>query len=386
MSGVSNYRKICIIAAFAVFNTFIAVSQNKVDSIIDVITADIYKNPDGVIRICDSIYNGSESTNADKARVLMLMSDAYSSKRDYQKSLKCFLNANALSKKTNDIEFQISVLSKTAVKYQQLKVYDKAIQCLDECERLIAAHPLKGKRRSVQPINYIVRGFIYKDQLNCNIAIDYFDKGIAEYKKTNTVAEQPNLSIANYNKGNCYIQLLDYKAAKNSFLESIKNAEKVNAKSLKAFAQKGLAEVYALEGNHEEAISVLKEALTISKDVGDLILNRGIYIALADNYLAVNNLQQYEYYNKLFLKNQSIIVESERRSISDSIDELTIINNEKLQKMETKYFIVILLEVLLLLFLAYILFAYHKRSTKSMAVLNQEVKRVKDTFKKETLI
>jgi tetratricopeptide (TPR) repeat protein len=387
MVRISTYRKIKVITAFVVLNAFPVVAQStgRVDSLIARYTSDIYKNPESVIRICDSVYNSPESTNADKAKVLMLMSDSYSSKRDYQKSWKCFLNANALSKKTNDVEFQISLLSKSAVKYQQFKMYDKALKCLEECDRLIAAHPLPKGRRDVEPINYIVKGFIYKEQLNCNIAIEYFNKGISEYKKTNSITEQPNLSIANYNKGNCYILLSDYKAAKNSFREAIGNAESVNAKSLKAFAQKGLAEVYALEGDYEKAISMLKEALTNSKEVGDLVLNYGIYTALANNYLAINNLQEYTYYNQFVLKNQYLIVESERRSSSDSIEELNTTNSEKLDKMETQYLIVILLQSLLVLFLAYVLFSYLKRSSKSMEILNLEVKRIKDNLKKEVL-
>lgn len=387
MFSVSNFRKLSIFTVLAVLNVLTVVAQNKnsVDKLIGRYTSDIYKNPEAVIKICDSVYNSPGSTNADKAKVLMLMSDAYSSKRDYQKSWKCFLNANALSKKTNDVEFQISLLSKSAVKYQQFKMYDKALKCLEECDRLLAAHPLKQGRRDVVPINYIVKGFIYKEQLNCNIAIDYFNKGIAEYKATNTITEQPNLSIANYNKGNCYILLSDYELAKKSFLESIQNAENVNAKSLKAFAQKGLAEVYALEGDYDRAISILKEALTNSKEVGDLVLNYGIYTALSNNYLAVNNLQEYTYYNKFVLKNQYLITESERRSSSDSIEELTTTNNEKLHKMENQYFIVIFLEILLVLFLSYILFSYLKRSAKSLEILNLEVKRIKDNLKKEVV-
>lgn len=387
MSNMFKYMRDYLIAALIIFSAVKTYAQSKtvIDSIIATAKLDVYENPDRVIRIGDSIYADPKSTIENKVMGLMLISDAYSSKRDYQKSLKYFLTANALSKKVNNADLQIKVLSKMAVKYQQLKVYDKAIQCLDECDKLIAADPTftKESRLIKQATNDIIRGLIYKDQLNCNIAIDYFNKGIAKYEKNEAQDVQPNLSIANYNKGNCYILITDYESAKKSFLQSIKNADNINANSLKAFAQKGLAEVYALEGNHSKAIEVLEEALKISKNVGDLILNRGIYNGLANNYIAINDWEQYQKYNKLFLQNQLIIKESERRSINDSIDELTEIDNQKLEQVKTRYFYIISLIVLLILAMIYLLYKYQIRSMKSIEMLNLEIKRIKSTLKKQ---
>lgn len=382
---VSKFRKNYLILALIVFNamTVFAQENDKLNAIVAAATLDIYEKPDRVIKIGDSIYNSPTSSNEVKIRALELISNAYASKRDYQKSLKYFLKANSLSKKTGDIYSQIHLLSQTGVKYQQIGVYDKAIQYLDESDKLIATLSQKDFARVTytQASNYVVRGFIYKDQLNCDIAINYFDKGIALYKKRNSDSEQPNLSIAYYNKGNCYITLTDYSLAKKNFLEAIAIAENVNANSLKAFAQKGLAEVYTKEGNYIKAIEILEEALEISKDVGDLVLNRGVYIALANNYLAVNDWQQYQKYNKLFLQNQLIIKESERRSINDSIDQLTQSNEQKFNEVKTKYFYIISILVLLILIVLYFLYRYQKRSISSIDALNLEVKRIKATLK-----
>ncbi|MNK15906.1 Tetratricopeptide repeat protein [compost metagenome] len=385
MSIIFKYRKTYLIMALILFNvmTVFAQKKDKLSTILATATLDIYEKPDRVIKIGDSIYKSPTSSNEVKIRALRLISNAYASKRDYQKSLKYFLKANALSKNTGDIYSQINILSQTGVKYQQMGVYDKAIQYLDESDKLIATLSSKDFARHAytQASNYIVRGFIYKDQLNCDIAINYFDKGIALYKKRNTDSEQPNLSIAYYNKGNCYITMSDYAAAKKSFLEAIAFAENVNANSLKAFAQKGLAEVYTKEGNYTKAIEILEEALEISKNVGDLVLNRGVYIALANNYLAVNDWQQYQKYNKLFLNNQLIIKESERRSINDSIDELTQINDQKLEEVKTKYVYIISILVLSIFVMLYLLYRYQKRSISSIDTLNLEVKRIKATLK-----
>lgn len=386
MSGLTTYRNIFALTAFTVCSTFCAIAQNtsKIDSLLKQAKLDIYEKPESVIKLGDSLYNSPDSSPEVKVDALMIISDAYSSKRDYGKSLKYFQIANELSKKENNVDLQILVLSRTAVRYQQMRVYDKAIQYLDECDRLIKANP--GKQtlyRYTQGNNYVVRGLIYKEQLNCDIAINYLNKGIEEYKKTVNRLRYANLSIAYYNRGNCYVLLSDYDEAMKSFNSAVITADKVNAPSLKAFALKGLAEVYREQGEHTKAIEVLQEAVKISKNVGDLILNRELYINLANNYKAVNNWGEYEKYNQLFLKNQSIIRDSERQSISDSITELSAANDDKMHTMQMRYFIIILLEALLFILVAYLIFAYQKRSIRSIDVLNLEVKRIKDSLKKE---
>lgn len=358
-------------------------SRKNIDSLFKLAKMDIYEKPEKVIKLGDSIFNSPKSTIEDKVVGLMLVSDAYSSKRDYQKSLKYFLQANELSKKSDNIALQIKILTKTGVKYQQMQVYDKAIHFLDESDKLIAAHPSADSTNFTKATNYVVKGFIYKDQLNCDIAISYFDKGIAEYKRINNIMNQPNLSIAYYNKGNCYVLLKDLEAAKQSFELAITYAEKVNANSLKAFAQKGLAEVYYNQKHYEKAIDILQDAVNISKNVGDLVLNRGLYISLANNYFAVNNWEGYQKYNKLFLQNQSIIKESERRSISDSINDITAINQQKKVSAKKEYFFVIAIFMLLILTLLLLLYRYHTRSRKSLELLNSEVTRIKTNLKKQ---
>ena len=374
------FRRIILAGAFMLFTALngIAQSNPKVDTLLKNAKLDIYENPGKVIKLGDSIYNDSKSTLNQRVDALMLISSAYSSRRDYQKSLKYFMIASDISKKANNVQLQILVLSRTAVRYQQMKVYDKAIQCLDECDRLMKANPSKDAPTGfTMATNYLVRGLIYKEQLTCDIAIGYFDKGIEEYKKLKSTVKQANLSIAYYNRGNCYVQLADYTAANKSFTEAINYAEEISANSLKAFAQKGLAEVYSHENNHEKAISVLHEALKISKDVGDLVLNRELYLSLANNYLAINDLEKYEKYNKLFLEIQSVIKESERRSVGDSIEELKATEGQKLSTERTKYFSIIGVIFVLTLASFFALYKYQKRSIKSIEMLNEEVSRIK---------
>ena len=109
------------------------------------------------------------------------------------------------------------------------------------------------------------------------------------------------------------------------------------ANSLISFAQKGLAEVYTLEGNYQDAINLLQKALETSKNVGDLVLNLGIYKGLFENYLALNQWDEYQKYYDLYLKTQLAVKISERNSVSDSIDENSKLQNEKITVIQNQF-------------------------------------------------
>lgn len=313
-------------------------SQTKAefDSIFRMYTISIYDNPDRAIFVGDSIFK-TVSNSDIKVKALMLISAGYSSKRNYQKSLEFSNRANELSKNSDDVLLRIKIVNKTAIQYQQLKIYEKTIQYLDEAEELILAYPIRDSVSFYLANNYIVRGLVYKERLNCEIGITFLDKGIKEYGRINNSNSIANSSIAHYNKGNCYVLLKDNEAAKLSFEESISLAKRISANSLLAFAQKGLAEVYTIEGRYQDALTVLNEALVASKSVGDLILNQGIYKGLSENYLALNNWENYQNYNLLYLQNRIKIKESERKSISNSLDEIKKEQKSKLDQLLPSY-------------------------------------------------
>ena len=80
----------------------------------------------------------------------------------------------------------------------------------------------------------------------------------------------------------------------DNFQQSFQFAKKINASSLQAFALKGLAQVFTLEGKFSEAIPILQNALTISSKVNDLILNQELYKGLSENYLALNEWDNFK--------------------------------------------------------------------------------------------
>jgi len=321
-----------LLFSIANFSFFYAQDKKEMDKKIKEGTLLMYKNPDEAIRIGNKIIIDSKEDIDYKIRAYKLISDAYSSKRDYQKSLEYVIKANQILHLSKDALLKIVITNKMGIQYHQLKIYDKSIQYLDQAEQMMLDHPVKDSVLYYLGANYIVRGFIYKEKLNCDIAIEYFDKGVNSLLISKSKLANSGISIAKYNKGNCYILSSNYSKAKENFQLAIDYAKNVNASSLQAFALKGLAQVYTFEGKYTEAVTSLQEALTISTKVNDLILNQEIYKGLSENYLALNKWEEYKHFHFEYLSTQKLIKERERKSISDSLSEKKSELNAKLNR------------------------------------------------------
>lgn len=299
-----------------------AQDQKKLEQLIKTANVEMYENPEKVISTGLKIIQLSKNNIDLKIKAYKLVSDGYSSKREYQKSLKYLIKALELLPKSEDKLLKISIDTKAGIQYHQLNIYQSAITYLDRAEKMCLEYPVKDSVSSFLGVNYVVRGFIYKEKLNCDIAISFFDKGIKELSSKNKISENATrISIAKYNKGNCYLLLEENALAEKCFKEAFTSAKKVNAKSLEAFALKGIAQIHTLNGTYDEAISELNQAYSISKKVNDLVLNQEIYLGLSENYLAINQPEKYKEYQQKLMQTQTKLKENERASIENLLQE-----------------------------------------------------------------
>jgi tetratricopeptide (TPR) repeat protein len=354
-------------------NALCAQKGKKLDSIIKAASAEIYTDPDKVIKTGEQIVKQSEKNVDYKIKGYKLIADAYSSKRDYEKSLAYVIKANELLNLSQDELLKIIILNKMGIQYHQLKVYDKALQYLDQAEQLIMEYPIKDSIHTELGKNYCVRGFIYKEKLSCAIAVAFLDRGIAEIRKSHLKADNAKLSIAQYNKGNCYLLMSNNTLARKNFEESVESAKMVNAKSLQAFALKGLAKVFTLEGKYAEAINALKEALNLSSEVDDLILNQELYNGLSENYLAVNDWDNYKIYHLKYNNTQKLIKDHERVSVSESLGVKAGELKTKLTDLSSRFYYLLLVLFLLLTLIVLFFYVIIKRKRKDIDAIKNQI-------------
>lgn len=329
-------------------------------------------NPDEVVKNGQLIVKEAKDVDY-KIKGYKLLSDAYSAKRDYEKALEYLIKATELLNLSKDKLLKINIINKTGIQYHQLKVFDKSIQYLDQAEQLISEYPIKDSIYVELGKNYVIRGFIYKEKLSCPIAIAYIDRGIAEFKKSKQPDVDSKISIAVYNKGNCYILMNNNRLALENFQEAARLAKKQDAKSLEAFALKGSAKVYALEGKNNEAIQVLNKALHLSSEVNDLILNQEIYKGISESYLVMGDWSEFRTNQSKFIETQKLIRDKERVSVSESLRVKESELKEKKAELSKNFYWVLLIMIVVLFLIILFFYIIAKRKDKEIEAIKEQI-------------
>jgi tetratricopeptide (TPR) repeat protein len=333
-------------------------AQKEIDSLLKIISYDLYKNPDKVIAQSEKIIRRENVSTDNKIEFSILISTAYSSKRNYTKSLHYATQALSLLPKVKDDFFKVRIYNRVGLQYQQLKLYDKALIYLDKGLKIATKSSQKKSFDKLLGFNYASRAFIYREQMSCDIAQDYFNKALYYYKRTlDDPLINANLSVICSNKANCFTNSMQIDSARICYNQAIKYGKVIDAKICVAYAYKGLAEVNTLEGNYGVSINQLTEALNIASNSNDLFLNQGIYQGLSNNYLAQNNSEQHYFYTKKTQETIDAIKATESQSVNNLLSQIKVDGENSMNKIRAKSnYYKIALTGLILLFLIILFF------------------------------
>ncbi|SFN15785.1 Tetratricopeptide repeat-containing protein [Algoriella xinjiangensis] len=328
-------KKLIIFIVFT-FSWF-CFGQIPTDSILKKARIGIYDNPDESLRVGNELL-GKEKDPNKKIEIYLVISNAYVAKRNIDKSLKVLLKAKELLNEATTVELKINLVIYIAIQYQHMELFSKSFETLDETENYLSKIPNSSSKFSNLGKMYAIRGMIYKSQANPELALEKFFIAKKNFKQAKlSKVNLSNLSVVSYNIAYCFIEMNQYQNAKKYFIESASFAKKANAKSLEAFAYKGMADMYHLNNQHQESLKMLEDAEKMAENSGDLLLNEGIYKGMADNYLALNNLTEYQFYNKKFQDIRFERKQSELKSINSSIDNQTKEMQNKREIIASKY-------------------------------------------------
>lgn len=293
----------------------------KKDSVYQNAVSKIYKDPSESISVFTKLlkkYNGVE----DQAELYWQISTAYIAKRDFDSSLKFMNKGQQLLTDIENPRIKMQILVSIAVLYQQMDLFTKSFDMLNEAEKISNDIPDNSESKIHLLGNvYAIRGMIYRSQSSPEMALEKFIQAKENYQKIkNKISAKANLSVILYNMGYTYFEKNDVSEAKQAFEESIAYARLAKANSLEAFALKGLAETYFREENFSEALVVLKKAEILAEPVGDLVLNEGIFKGFSNNYLALDQFEEYQLYNKKYVQTRFERQQNELESINSEID------------------------------------------------------------------
>ncbi|MDH5032145.1 tetratricopeptide repeat protein [Chryseobacterium cucumeris] len=340
---------------------------------------EIYDNPDNTITIGEQLLKKSHDIKTS-INLYMLLSTANIAKRNFEESLQYILKAKELSQKTNDARSQAGVLISVAIQYQQMELFNKCLETLNEAEQYIAKIPEKNPEKYIETAaSYAIRGMVYKSQSNSEIALEKFLISIRNYEKVPIKkTTYSNMSVVYYNIGYCYLNLNEIDKAQESFLQSVSYARKNYGKSLEAFALKGIAEIHKQRHENQTAINLLLKAEDLSKNTGDIILNEGLYKELAENYLAMGQQNLYQQFNKKRLEMRFKRKQNELKSINQVIDNHNKETALKSEKLKSHYRYIkmasVLLGCILIALLLYSIIKIRKQNKKFHKEIQQMIR------------
>ncbi len=129
-----------------------------------------------------------------------------------------------------------------------------------------------------------------------------------------------------------------------------------------------------LEGNYSEATSLLNNAIDISDSVGDLILDKGLYDGLSNNYLALNDWDNYTLYHNKFLSLQKKTKTSERKTVNQSLVNLTETKVKEIEELNKYYKPFQISLILFIVFALFILLRLILLEEKKLKELQKKLK------------
>ena len=312
--------------------------QVSTDSLRSKAKSIIYDQPDETISIALKLLHQEKKVD-EVAHLYMLISNAYIVKRNTDSSLFYILKAADLINKEALPTTKIKILNSVAVQYQQMELYDKAQESLDQAQEMVNKLPAASNDQLFNSgfIN-AVRGMIYRSQSNPDLALEKFKLAAKNFhqlefnKKTSA-----NLSIIYYNIGNCFIDLAQVQKAMWYFKDAEKYATIYQANNLESYALKGQGESLFLMHQYEESLVVLKKAEKLAESIGDLVLDEGIYRLLATNNLALNNFEKFQEYNSKNLEIQKTLEQNDLKSINRYLNTQSLEQQEIHAKYSKQY-------------------------------------------------
>ncbi|CAI8748927.1 tetratricopeptide repeat protein [Chryseobacterium sp. IT-36CA2] len=340
---------------------------------------EIYDNPDNTIKIGEQLLKKSPDIKTSIS-LYMLLSTANIAKRNFDRSLKYILKAKELSQKTNDPKSQAGVLISVAIQYQQMELFSKCLETLNEADQYIEKIPEKNPEKYIETAaSYAIKGMVYKSQSNPEIALEKLLISIQNYDKVPVKkTTYSNMSVVYYNIGYCYLNLNQIDKAQEAFLQAINYARKNYAKSLEAFALKGISEIHKQRHENQSAINLLLKAEILCKNTGDIILNEGLYKELAENYLAMGQQNLYQQYNKKSLEMRFKRKQNELKSINQVIDNHNKETSLKSEKLKSYYRYIkigaVLLGGVLIIILLYFIVKIRKQNKKFHKEIQQMIR------------
>lgn len=333
-----------------------AQSRTALESLLKEANLSTYNDPKKAIAKGHELYALAGENSDFQVGALLTIANAYAVLKDHEQVFYYALKADSIAERHKNYTDQIKVLGFIGGQYQRLKLGSRALDYLDRAYALSVAHPLPDSIQYLQGNIAFVKGLIQRDNLGCSYALPNFEEAVEVFKKS---LAKPSLNasvaIALNRVGDCNFELKNFEASRTSYSEAITYASRINSKLTIAYSILGLARLHFKNKEYIEAIGILEEAAQDVAEMNDVGINSQLYEALAKNYLALNDIENYNRYNTLYFVEEEKLVTEEKKSLNIVAKEMASESRKKREEKRDTYTYVFLgVGIILLLVILFI--------------------------------
>lgn len=281
------------------FSMFAQNKQNP-DSLLLFAGKVMYTDPENAVKKSLQVYEMAEVSTEQKISALILISNAYFSVKNNKEAKKYAFIALTLAQKNNDYVNQVKIYGLVGNHYQVLRVNQKARFYLSKAEDIMQQHALPDDMRYLKGNIFAVKGNSYKNDLDCDFAITYFDKAIYELKRAKNTSAVNNLNMVLVQKGFCLLDKQMPNEAASIFSDVLKTASAQKVYDIWVYAKIGMARSFLIKKDYQQAVALLKEALAKTESNDKVSIRHELYRNLSEGYLKLNDGVNYRLYNTLY--------------------------------------------------------------------------------------
>ena len=357
--------KIIVFSCFWICSgsAILAQSDKSLDSLISAASLKVYSQPRQAIALGLQYYKLSKNNIPAKISTLLVIGNGYAAGNDYEKAIKYVSEANALAAASEDRINQLRTLGFLASQYLRLEMNKKALVYLNDADQIAKTSKIPDSMRYLRGNIYLLKGLVYKHNLDCDFAVSHFNKAIFEFRnQPKNKFARANIAQAYNQKGFCLIEKRPSDSAKASFENAIRSAKENNSQSIIANSLMGLGVINGLEKKTKQAIVYLNQSREIAEKLQLAELKSEVYLNLSKNYLAVNDLVNHRKYEQLNMETASKMNDKQNKVLSKVFKNDRSAEDKNFENDRKDYLYVI--GFLLFFILLYIGFVAYKTNRK----------------------
>ncbi|OCA69068.1 hypothetical protein BBI01_17810 [Chryseobacterium artocarpi] len=342
---MKNLFSIILILLFACFS-----SQSKNSALIEAKKL-VYVNPEQAIKKADSVMKNTNSIEIKTAAMITIIN----AQLLLGQSKKVIDNCNKViiwAKESKEPFQEIKLLSMLGNQYQTMLMTENAKIYLDKAENKMDSIKVPDSLLFLKGNLYNMKGMVFRDELNCEFALKYFEKALKVYEiQRNDKLAITNQALINIQKGSCLIAQGDLDKAEECFNKVINS--NFNLGNNRYFALISLAEIFIKKGMLNQADDILKNVPIKELEENDSDLSSQFYSTIISLSLAMDNVKDYNMYLSKYLKYSRIAEQNQAKKIDSFIYDSDIKNKESLnknQKYQISFYLLFSLFLILLLF------------------------------------